>query len=158
MGEIMKTKILVFSALIVPIMALFSLTLYKRHILHIGQEVVLPISGYDPRDLLSGHYLIYTIEYGVQGLCPGSFPKREAYVCLTHKYFSYSELEGCPLYIKGTCSYGRFNAGIEKYYVPENEAKDLEEKVRSKKAKLVLSVTKTGLAQIKNLIIENEDL
>lgn len=150
----MKTKTLVIAALIVPILALLSLTLYKRHILKIGQEVILPISGYDPRDLLSGHYLTYNVDYGIQGLCPGSFPNKEAFICLSNKYFSYSEPESCSLMIKGTCSYGRFNAGIEKYYIPENQAKGLEEKVRNKKAKLVLSVTRTGLAQIKNMIIE----
>ena len=32
----------------------------------IGSEIILPISGFDPRDILSGHYLVYRIDYGIQ--------------------------------------------------------------------------------------------
>lgn len=43
-----------------------------------GREVKVVISGYDPRDLLSGHYIAYTIDwdrtdcaqFNEQGVCP----------------------------------------------------------------------------------------
>jgi len=43
-----------------------------------GQEVKVTIAGYDPRDLLSGHYIAYSIDwdrtdckqFNAQGICP----------------------------------------------------------------------------------------
>ncbi len=51
-----------------------------------GREVKVVISGYDPRDLLSGHYLAYTIDwnrtdckqFNEQGVCPKKEFCREA--------------------------------------------------------------------------------
>ena len=140
-------------ALIVPIVALALLVGYKQYILSIGKKITLPITGYDPRDLLSGHYLIYTINYGVDGIC-GETPyklQKTGYVCLDPKKFSYRRPDHCEIMIKGVCSHGRFKAGIERYYVPEAEAKKLEHLVQS--LSIVLSVPKNGKAQIKDLLI-----
>lgn len=150
-----NSKKVLMIALIAPIIALALLTGYKKYILSIGTEVTLPISGYDPRDLLSGHYLIYTINYGVEGICEGTSYKMEkpGYVCLNPKKFSYSWPDHCEIMIKGVCNRSRFEAGIERYYIPEEEAKKLEDLVRSKEASIVLSVPKSGKAQIKDLLI-----
>jgi uncharacterized membrane-anchored protein len=143
-------------ALIAPIIILAILTGYKKYILSIGKEVTLAISGYDPRDLLSGHYLIYTVEYGVENVCKASSYglKKAGYICLSPKSFSYDWPSNCDLVIKGSCYLGRFNAGIERYYVPEEEAQRLEVLVRTKKASIVLSVPRNGKAQIKDLLID----
>ncbi len=143
-------------SLIIPIVALALLVVYKKHVLSIGKEVILPITGYDPRDLLSGHYLIYTINYGVNSVCRGSSlkTKRPGYICLDYKTFSFSRPKNCKLYITGTCNRNRFEAGVERYYIPEKEAKNLEDLVNSNEASIVLSVPKNGKAQIKDLLID----
>ena len=69
------------------------------------------------------------------------------------KVFSYTLPEGCLKLIKGVCNLTRFEAGIEKYYVPEAKAKSLEEQIRSKTASIVLSVTFSGRAQVKDLLV-----
>ena len=150
-----KTKKGLLIALIIPIISLAVLIGYKKYILSIGKEVILPITGYDPRDLLSGHYLIYTINYGVEDICRGmSYKlKKPGYVCLSTKTFSYNWPDNCELLITGICNRSRFEAGIERYYVPEEEAKKLEDLVRSKEASIVLSVPRNGKAQIKDLLI-----
>jgi uncharacterized membrane-anchored protein len=151
-----RSKTGMMIALLFPILALLALTVYKRHILMSGQEVVLPISGYDPRDLLSGHYLTYKIEYGVNNLCLGATNRQQAYVCLSSKTFSLVRPEKCQLFIRGICQHGEFSAGIEKYYIPENQAAYLEKEVLAKTASIIISVTSNGHVQVKDLLLNGQ--
>ena len=150
-----KSKKGILTALIIPIIALVFLAGYKEYILSIGKEVILPITGYDPRDLLSGYYLRYQINYGVKGICAlnKNIQKKIGYVCLDPKMFVYHWPDNCRLMIKGVCDYSRFNAGIDRYYVSKEDAKRLEGLVRFNKASIVLSVSKNGKAQVKDLLI-----
>ena len=76
-----RQKILL--AVCFPIVVLVALTVHKNYLFSVGKEVTLPIDGYDPRDLISGHYLIYTIDYGVEGICQDNQTRaKEAFVCL----------------------------------------------------------------------------
>ncbi len=142
-------------ALAIPILCLLLLVGYKKYILSYGHEVKLPIIGYDPRDLLSGQYLVYTIDYGVK-VCSDKSGRKDAFVCLSNKTFAYNKSKNCKVFIKGECYRGRFSAGIEKYFIPEKRAKKLEDLIRDKKAHIILSVTKSGVAQIKELLIDNK--
>jgi uncharacterized membrane-anchored protein len=151
-----RTKVALCIALLFPIISLITLTFYKKHLLETGYEVVLPVSGYDPRDLLSGHYIIYTVDYGVSNLCRNSAYLEEGYVCLDNKTFSFEKNPVCKLVIRGTCSGGRFEAGIEKFYIPEDKAEILDKKVRGKKASILISISPTGQAQVKDLLIEGK--
>lgn len=67
--------------------------------------------------------------------------------------FSFRWPDDCDLVIQGTCNFNRFEAGIERFYVPEEEASKLEELVRKNEASILLSVPKNGQAQIKDLLI-----
>lgn len=151
-----KTKSSLIVALIFPIFFLAALTIYKHINLSKGSEVILPISGYDPRDLLSGHYLVYRINYGVETLCPSPTQRITGYVCFEPKKFTYSIPENCSKYIRGTCTYGRFEAGVEKFFVPEEKAIILERLIRSNFASIVLSISTDGSAQVKNLLINGK--
>jgi uncharacterized membrane-anchored protein len=153
---VIQSRRLLLFALIFPIAGLAALTAYKKYILSFGQEVVLPISGYDPRDLLSGHYLTYRVDYGLTQDCYSGSMTHDAYVCLDTKSVSYSYPDGCERLIKGQCRGSRFEAGIEKFYVPEDKAKILEDKVRDKSGSIVLSVTRDGRAQVKDLLIDGK--
>jgi uncharacterized membrane-anchored protein len=156
-GAMIQTKRALILVLIIPILVLAGLTLYRSYVRSMGVEVILPISGYDPRDLLSGHYLIYRIEYGVEGICSGRTGQGTiGYVCLEPKMFSSSPPMNCSKLIRGTCNDGRFEAGIEKYYVPEKEAKQLERQIQSKSASILLSITSTGQAQVKDLLVNGQ--
>jgi len=144
-------------ALIVPILSLIALTSYKKYILAVGYEIILPISGYDPRDLLSGHYITYRIEYGISEICSNQYESRIAYVCLEpNKSVNFSVPLSCTKMIEGECNYGQFKAGIEKYFAPEDKAKYLESQIRSKSASIVLSVTRNGRAQVKDLLLDGQ--
>ncbi|MCB1158241.1 MAG: GDYXXLXY domain-containing protein, partial [Leptospiraceae bacterium] len=122
-------KYLLFS-LIIPILALLFLTFYKAYILSFGLKFVLPITGYDPRDLLSGHFVTYNVEYGMENPC-GDLSRGSKHCICLHKDISKnyvvkncnsSELSSCTAFIKGVCKTSRFEAGIEKYFIPEDKA------------------------------------
>lgn len=151
-----KNKNVLLLALIFPIFVLMSLSAYKKYIYYFGEEIILPITGYDPRDLLSGHYISYNINYGVNNICPDSQESSQGYVCLSPKFFSYTAPQNCSQFIKGNCNYHMFRAGIEKFFIPENLASKLDKDVRNGDASIVISVTETGEAQVKDLLINGQ--
>ena len=141
-------------ALAFPVLVLAGLVLFRTAALRTGHEVTLPISGYDPRDLLSGHYLTYRVDYGLDSLCSGSGLSEPAFVCLETRAVSKTPPADCPLFIQGTCKGSVFEAGIERYYIPEDQAARLEGLVRSKVASIRVSVGTNGRAQVKDLLID----
>lgn len=148
-----QSKRALIIGLLIPILVLAALASYKKFLPSSGQEIILPISGYDPRDLLSGHYLIYQIDYGVSHVCSGNQGKQAGYICLEPKQFSYILPTNCSKLIQGLCNFGRFEAGIEKFYIPEENAQILEEQVRNHGASISLSIAPNGKAQIKDLLV-----
>ena len=153
---IQSPKFIAFS-MALPIMALLGLTIGKKLVTQMGREVTLEISGYDPRDLLAGHYLIYTIDYRTDSICDSSQNlETTTYVCPDERRSSQHLPTNCSYFIKGTCRGLQFNAGIEKFYIPENLAARLEKLVQNKKGSVVLSVLSNGQAQVKQLLIEGK--
>jgi uncharacterized membrane-anchored protein len=168
----MNKKILIF-ALAFPLAVFIGITIYKHAKVTMGQEIILPVSGFDPRNILSGHYLIYRIDYGITNdtECGDWESNRKAYVCLNKdsdkpdsyrsSIFAYNTDDDiiageCTAIIKGRCERGRFTAGIEKFYIPEERAQFLDRAVRSGQGKIVLSVTRGGSAAVKDLLIDGK--
>lgn len=154
----MNKRIWLIVALLVPIAALALNAWLKSQQRASGEEVILPIDGFDPRDLLSGHYLTYRIDYGLQQGCTA--PNVAASVCLRPQRGLYlpGELpESCELSIHGHCdNSATFTAGIERFYVPEAVAQVLEQQVRDRKGEIVLSVDKQGNAAIRDLLLDGK--
>lgn len=150
--------------LVLPMIALVGTAYLKNMQRTSGMEVTLPIEGFDPRDLLSGHYLTYSIAYGVGSVCESgdggyaSYSGKSA-VCLkpTLGFYPADSLPSdCTLLIRGECDAGRFNAGIERFYMPEAYASSLDNKVREKQGSIVLSVDTDGNAVLKDLLIDGK--
>jgi uncharacterized membrane-anchored protein len=99
-----------------------------------AQEVTLAVTGYDPRDLLSGHYLRYRVDYGVgfdQSRLSAGQLNEDFCACLTPDSSGISKASWigrcaerhsptCPIFVKGKFSRNGLNAGIERYYIPEH--------------------------------------
>jgi len=139
----MKKNVKILIALSIPIVVLGILTM--NHYLALkGHLVTLPVRGYDPRDLLSGHYIQFTVEYPKKPNC--EYDKQSIKACLD---------DSCKTFIKGTCHRSRFLAGIERFYIPQDNAKELESSLRNsdKKTEIVVSVSKNGKAAIKEFLI-----
>lgn len=155
----------VLLALLVPIIGLLVLTAYKKYILSSGHEYEFAIEGYDPRDLLAGHYIQFRVVYDANNICENRnsntpqdslTEKQSGYICLEPgpKVFSYEKPNSCLLFIEGICDYTRFVAGIERFYIPQEKAYDLEQKIRNRKASIKVSILASGKAQIKELLLD----
>lgn len=145
--------------LILPIVVL--LVVVVRHGLHFatGQEWVLPVTGHDPRDLLSGHYVQYRVQYTGEEFCQAIERENYDYACLClesqNPFFAEvnADCGGCSAKIMGKCKFGRFQAGLERFYIPESDAEWLNKMLQSgeRKAEIVVSVSKEGQALVKDL-------
>lgn len=58
----MKKKYLLL-ILLVPVICLFLWSCFLEYDKNSGQKILVSIKGYDPRDLLSGHYIQYVIDW-----------------------------------------------------------------------------------------------
>ena len=147
-------------ALLLPIAVLAANAWLSHQQRENGETVKLAIQGFDPRDLLSGHYLIYDIDYGISAGngCPASHI--EAVACLHPKrqIFPSDELPAsCTQYISGNCNDdGRFISGLERFYVPEQYAKTLEKYVLNSRGELLISLNSDGKAAIRDLLIDGQ--
>ncbi len=145
-------------ALLLPIVMLAVMMGREEWYLAHGEVVDLPISGYDPRDLLAGNYLRFRVDYGVEP-CGRSRPEMAmAGVCLRPDP---SVLEGdvpgdCTLFVRGQCRGGRFLAGVERYYIPAEAARDLEARLREGRAAVRLVIGENGRARIEALLIDGQ--
>ncbi|HMV41514.1 MAG TPA: GDYXXLXY domain-containing protein [Leptospiraceae bacterium] len=158
----MNSKKIFLLALLFPFIALLLLTFYKAYSLQSGLRFILPISGYDPINPIAGHYVTYQVEYGPM-TCEGVDPKakEESCICLSlahdNHYFlptcEEREIKRCDAYLRGKCRYGRFEAGIEEYFIPEEKAKSIDETIRKGKSKIKISVQKNGTALVEDLIL-----
>lgn len=137
---------------------------------HSGTKVQLAVTGYDPRDLLAGHYLNYTVNYGPAGDCPrdDSFVEAtEMCVCLVPTPATQLHEanwsgpcdvrpEECPVFIKGNCNYGRFTADIERFYFPETFQSTLA--VVPEKSTITVALTPEGRGIVTSFAVDGVDL
>jgi len=151
-----RANLYLFIALLFPIITLMTLTAHKRNIIMTGYEVIFPITGYDPRDLLSGDYIVYSVQYPVSSICEGAQSNQTAYICLDNMTFSFERDPSCQHYLRGVCYYSRFVAGIERFYIPESKAAVLDKQVRDGEASVVVSVSPDGRALVKDLRINGK--
>lgn len=161
-------KAAVAAAVLVPPLALAAwvgqIVWQERH----AVEVDLPIEGYDPRDLLSGHYLLFRVVYPVnmQAFCTtqdGDFSGdvRTGYLCLDENrgQASFERPADCQKVVSGQCMWGNFNDGLERFYIPEEvNAQALEKAVIEKRGSVTLRfVAGRNKPRIHNLKIDGTD-
>ncbi|MFW7380262.1 MAG: GDYXXLXY domain-containing protein [Oligoflexus sp.] len=157
-------KIWAAMAVFLPIAALSFWLMDVHRSAQNSLRIRLPIEGFDPRDLLSGHYIRYQINYGSTELCQQEdAPDVETCVCLSqHGKWHEADWAGqcslrppnCELYIKGHCDH-RFTAGIERYYIPEELSPWLQ--ILPQDSNLDLAVDKSGRAIVRGIFVQTED-
>lgn len=159
----MKRVFAIFFPVLLLAFWVLSLEFEKRS----GTEYHLKIEGYDPRDLLSGHYLQFRLTFLPGSECSGADSERTC-ACFASSADNPKVLEGvevknciqaaeeCPVYIEGSCSRGRFLAGLERYYIPEELAPALS--VIPDKATALVALNGNGKAAIKGLMVGQETI
>lgn len=171
----MRQKLLIV-ALVFPILGLGLITGFRAYKASSGHEMKFDVKGYDPRDLLSGHYVQYRVDYGPIAECDeleDTIPLKEneeplkakennleTCVCYsdpsepTSGYWkSCDSVESCPVFIRGNCKYGRFEAGIEKFFIPENKSRYYDSVLRTQGGELTVKIDSGGQASIVDLIL-----
>ncbi len=169
-----KTFIILIACMWVAVAAGFIAS--KQFTLKTGKTVVLETVPVDPRDLLRGDYVI--LSYKIGQLYPRALKSEKenyeyseiVYVGLAPegKYWkavsvsSKRPAESNVVFIKGRITQGlrgriSVNYGIENYFVPEGEGRELEEALRrGREVKVVVeaAVGADGSALIKKLYLE----
>ena len=85
--------------LALPFVLVCSWAMYYANFVSHAEDVTLPIRGYDPRNILSGHYIQFQIDWDIANCHQSDW--------------------------NGICPRNEFK-GINRYYVPENKAKSIE--------------------------------
>lgn len=148
-----KTKIL----LALPVVAWTVWALAAQFGAMDGTRVVLPVRGFDPRDILAGHYLAVGADYsGFENECAAENKSGDAFFCPDARTVRMGRNAECAGFIRGWCASGTFRDGAERFYIPEKSAVALDKAVRDEKLspQIVLNVGKDGAARPVDLILD----
>ena len=160
----MNKKILV--AVLIPLLLLSLLIIRAEFHISQGKEWKFQVQGYDPRDLLRGHYLRFSLRYNwVEG---SSHCENVNHCCLCLSDIG----EIAPTVQKTSCEIaqnqcdgfirGEFENSLNRYYIPENYAVQAEQILRDARAGndafLSVSINSQGKPLITDMIIGGESL
>ena len=156
----MKNTRLIIS-LAIPILAILLSIGKSEYQVRSGEEWKFEIGGYDPRDLLKGHYLTYRILFDLDEVEKrNSCRKRgisDCCLCLQRETSKVKTMrcETAAKLCDGMIN-EKFLPRLRKFYIPENRGKSLENLVRSRKAEILLSINRSGYPNVKELLIDGE--
>ena len=133
-------KYILIAGITLPFICLLGWTLFLTVTRNTGKDIIVDITGYDPRDLLSGHYIAYQIDW---------------------------ENTDCTQFDDDVCPDEEFCKEAHwgrqcRFYIPENQAKDLDNLFarRSRndlKFEVVYSYRKDRTPIAKKLLINGKD-
>jgi len=166
--------------------ALIVVMVYDRvGILRQGTEVTLQTRPVDPRDFLRGDYVVLSYDISnvpagalkdtpVSGRGATVFvklaPKGDGFYEAVSVHQEPAALTGSEVLIQGRviggahcgvtrrafCEKLQISYGIERYFVPEGEGRELEKARNQGKVSIVAAVTPTGRAAIKRLLLDGQ--
>jgi len=153
----------------------------RASILASGTEILLKTAPVDPRDFLRGDYVVLNYDISsvpvstVTGGIPAEAGEQTLWVRLKRQPDGFwgiveSSFKALPaasdtvvLHSLPFYSYGpnsgetiRVEYGIERYYVPEGEGKPLEEARNEGVVSIAASVSSSGAAQIRSLVVDGK--
>ena len=153
----MNKKILLGAAVFAPFVALLVWIFYTYNVRDNAVEVVLPIQGYDPRDLLSGHYIEYRIRVDnghkcISGIDTQMFTDEQGKL----REWKRGDFACLELYVPG---FKQSNwTRPKRFYIPQEHAENLDALFRrrndtSMRFEVVYAVPEKGEAIPKALLI-----
>jgi hypothetical protein len=153
-------------SLLFPILLLAGWVIKLEYQTQSGQEVRIRIKGYDPRDLLSGHFIRYRLDLEAFDPCPDDSDTAiclclnselgSQYQIVTSSLSCESENTGCRFRLKGDCHRKQFLAGVERYSIPENLAPVLA--TLPQNSSVILSLDYEGNGIVKKVLVGEETL
>lgn len=149
-----KRRVAALVALLLPVVGTIGLIVRGELALR-GAEWRFKITGYDPRDLLRGHYLVYRIDWGER---PVDSECADCCLCLDRvegeqrvTRIECQEARSCDAWLR----VGEID-DLQRYYIPEDAPRQLEAAVMAGRGELVLSFSRRGGLVIKDLLIDGK--
>lgn len=158
-------------ALLALLLSIFVLGLWTLKLRSHGPnsvDVELPVQGFDPLDPISGHYVSYRLAMGRHDPCrptTGPLINRQEERCLCFNADSQpqpnwagscaTKPDDCHFYLKGSCPWSGFTAGVERFYIPPSDSAWFP--VVPPKSTVILTLKSRGQALVRALRPENED-
>jgi uncharacterized membrane-anchored protein len=156
-------------AVLVPMLGLLLLVARAEVLLRSSESFRVAISGYDPRDLLHGHYLQYTFDLdwhgeSTCGRLAGGVPlglDASCCVCLTTDVDADTQAQARQVACDqvSTCDGWLQSATLTpplRYFVPERHASELEEALRGRQAALTVTCGPGGQPAIGELSLDGK--
>jgi|GEM_PF-2187218 len=159
MGAGIMRKWLLAFFLILPLAVPVSMIIH--HAIPKGTQWELPISGYDPRDLLRGRYIVFQYDLGKLDWNNRAVTQAGDVFCFNGGRTGYSatllrggEDRSCDAWIRVKDLMGQ-----QRYYIPESIANRADWLVRANpdKTKALVRITK-GQIQLETLLIDGVDI
>lgn len=162
-----RSALLVVAA---PVLVMAAWLLWLQTSFSQGTDVIFEVRGRDPRDLLRGHYIEYEVYYGERALRGLDFPpspNESACMCLqstsglpiaqaTRVPCSKRDPAACPLFLQGSSHYyGQFQAGIERYYIPEPPEPNLLQTI-PEGTTITVRVAKNGAGYVTGMFVKGQ--
>ncbi len=182
----MSLRLLLYGAAALLQIVLIGYMVFDRaQVLRTGADVTLRTEPVDPRDLLRGDYVVlfYEISRLPAGSLQGT-PAMERhgflYVTLAPQpdgFYNAASLDSAPrpvrpgeVLLRGRVKYGAdcgarndaycdvitLDYGLERYFVPEGEGRELEHARNARRLSVVAAVTPSGRAAIKRLLLDGK--
>lgn len=131
-------------ALVLPVIGLATLWAWTDSWTKEGTEWDVPVQGYDPRDLLRGHYIEFTYDWPgddsdvafLSAFCiEGDAPTISRIV-------EREDVESCAHFARANYGsvYGGMGLERGRLYVPQTQARDLEDKLRDPELRGIVTV------------------
>ena len=161
----MNKKLLM--VVMIPFVLLCLLIARAEYHINTGTQWDFKITGYDPRDLLRGHYLRFRIAYDWQESRKDCVEDRGCAYCLTNNVGEQApKVQIIDTHFAKQCDgfmqYGELQEPLNRFYIPETQAKLAEDLLRQARidntAYLRLSINKAGIARIVDLLIDGRPL
>lgn len=161
-----KIKIFGLICLAFPIIVLSTLSIIHYKAINAEASVKIKITGYDPRHILQGHYMRFRFDWNIQD-SRNSYAYKKTELCINEDkssrgYQSRIILQekryynDCDYYIMNQSGSIKEFTDNYKYFIPQSHAPQLDKALRSgsKQFEVELSITKDGVARLKELYID----
>lgn len=150
-------------AALIPIAGICALVAHAEMRQRAADRWLIPIAGYDPRDLLSGHYLQFRYDWPKLGVTEEGcrFTNgQNCCVCLEpgpggDLMHPHAETMAC-LYAKSCTAWVSDEVAFERgrVYIPENEGDRLQTLVRDRRAAVQITPQRSGKPAVNALYID----
>lgn len=160
---------LVIVALVLPLLVIgLGIVRAERH-LATSASWLFEVDGYDPRDLLRGHYIQFRVDLHEEAPLDACDDNQSDRCCLC---LTPTSAQNPPRVQRATCERAqsqcegvlqtRYLSELRRYYIPEEDASKLEQQFRDaaqeRRALLRVAIDDAGKPQIESLLVNGEEI